>query len=123
MRLTKKYLNSKELTIYTTSGANIIEVPDMIEGRKYSGVSINKLGQLEDVEEELGVNLITLFKALKQGIYARNQDNYIECYDNVNIGLIGIEIVNVDFLSCKIERVYKYDMYGKTWALTKEELE
>ena len=26
----------------------------------------NKLGQLEDFEEELGIDLITLFKALKQ---------------------------------------------------------
>lgn len=28
-----------------------------------------KLGQYEDIEEELGIDLITLFKALKDGIY------------------------------------------------------
>ena len=29
---------------------------------------VDKLGQLEDIEEELGIDLITLFKALKNGI-------------------------------------------------------
>lgn len=33
--------------------------------------SIHKLGQLEDIEEELGIYLITLFKALKNGIYCK----------------------------------------------------
>lgn len=29
----------------------------------------NKLGQLEDLEEELGIDLLTLFKALKDGVW------------------------------------------------------
>ena len=29
--------------------------------------SIHKLGMLEDIEEELGIDLVTLFKALKNG--------------------------------------------------------
>ena len=156
MRLTEKDIS------YITSGANVIEIPDIVEGHKYAGQAIIKLGQLEDlldkykisdineldlilnayfsavskitpklmhdlkelkdIEEELGIDLVTLLKALKNGIYVRNKDNYIEYYNNVNIGLIGIEIICVDFLSCKIEQVCKYDMYGKTWALTREEL-
>ena len=29
----------------------------------------DKLGQLEDIEDDLGIDLVTLFKALTQGIY------------------------------------------------------
>ena len=32
----------------------------------------SKLKSLEDIEEELGIDLITLFKALKNGIYIKS---------------------------------------------------
>ena len=35
--------------------------------------TINKLGQLEDIEEELGIDFITLFKALKDGVYTKRR--------------------------------------------------
>ena len=34
-----------------------------------------KLCQLEDIEEEIGIDLITLFKALKNGVWT-NQEQY-----------------------------------------------
>ena len=34
-----------------------------------------KLGQLEDIEEELGIDLITLIKALKNGIWLKEDSN------------------------------------------------
>ena len=105
---------------------------------------INALGYYEDIEEELGVDLITLFKALKNGIWSKGgfyEDQiadkptfianpeiklcsyYSESDENYNI------IVNEEKVWC----IYTYDYevmvrqtrlkdYGKTWALTKKEL-
>ena len=79
----------------------------------------NKLGQLEDIEEELGIDLITLFKAIKEGVYTihSNGERRIPCLAyNGAVGYI------LDF---KYEQEAQYILsdYGKTWALTKEELE
>lgn len=97
-----------------------------------------KLADLEDIEEELGIDLITLFEALKQGscgvAYMFVQNDYNENYKK---GLIKPLIINYirkksneksfqlnlyDSLTCKYYMVDTKD-YGKTWALTKEELE
>ena len=69
--------------------------------------AINKLGQLEDIEEELGIDLITLFKALKNEphIALRRAIGYWQLKD-----LAGDDDLRTQD-------------YGKTWALTKEELE
>lgn len=53
-RLTKKI---EEFKVYTLSDAFISEIPDVIYGKKYCGEAINKLGKLEDLEEELGCPL------------------------------------------------------------------
>ena len=80
-----------------------------------------KLGQLEDIEEELGIDLITLFKALKNGIYIKKQSQ-----TTYPLALLRTHYSN------KTTRYYVFDNgkekeiklkdYGKTWALTKEEL-
>lgn len=92
-----------------------------------------KLGKLEDIEEELGIDLITLFEALIEGIYYIDTNSYfqpdlfydgemnlddendnfffkITYYDDV------LETKVIDILSVKND-------YKKTWALTREELE
>lgn len=71
---------------------------------------IDKLGALEDVEERLGVDLITLFKALKDGIYKKK--NGVIYFSNCPI----YSLVHKTIDNCLIED------YGRTWALTKEEL-
>ena len=63
MRLTKK--QNTKLYPYIYSG-----IDDTFEG-----TPINKLGQLEDIEEELGIDLVTLFKALKNGFYFKDYQN------------------------------------------------
>lgn len=73
-----------------------------------------KLGQLEDIEEEIGIDLITLFRALKNGFNAEHR--YIQqCY----ICFIDGEwaIVNL-----KNDEWWLLKDYGKTWALDKNEL-
>ena len=77
---------------------------------------LNKLGQLEDIEEELGIELLTLFKALKNGIWI---------YDNGNPFFTSrIKLVmQLDAIHCSISDIeVLLKDYGKTWALTKEEL-
>jgi len=87
---------------------------------------VSKLGRLEDIEEELGIDLITLFEALKNGVYwkgncifsSKSNGVYFEDRPKLDIEnklLRNLSQVNKDY-------VYFKD-YGKTWALTKEELE
>lgn len=78
---------------------------------------VNKLGQLEDIEDKLGIDLITLFKALKNGVYYRNAQKEINYAKNIRLSFAYKTLV-VDY------RTYKNLCdYGKTWALTKGELE
>ena len=77
---------------------------------------IDKLGQLEDIEEELGINLVTLFKAFKNGIYIKNQGGvhyHKQPYNTLE--------ENIAYFRRLFEKQF-VDNYGKTWALTKEEL-
>lgn len=100
--------------------------------------AIHKLGKLEDIEEELGIDLITLFKALQNGFYDK-EDNFYKDDEETNrvihIGSNGsIEHFNYFTISVydlvKDKSVYTIECvndfwlsdYGKTWALTKKEL-
>lgn len=89
------------------------------------GSHINKLGQLEDIEEELGIELEILFKALKQGFV------WIKTKQGIQKATIGA------FSLKNFKVVMSYDMseggwnfhknmhltdFNKTWALTREEL-
>lgn len=101
--------------------------------------AVVKLGQLEDIEEELGIDLITLFKALKNGIWVKifpklkNGGSIIRVpcmLSIVEIGggvdkSFGLEFyVNTKrrYLVLDTRRDNDLKDYGKTWALTKEEL-
>lgn len=87
------------------------------QARTYIGGNVlNKLGQLEDIEEELGINLITLFKALNQ-FYAKDLDCYCP-----RPTILFKSVKNEWFIKW-INNYYKLKDYGKTWALTREELE
>lgn len=89
-----------------------------------------KLGQLEDIEEELGIDLITLFKVLKGNIYSLHPETgkiclivLPICYYCGNQWVIGCRSMewNDKENSCDSWDCLPKD-YGKTWALTKEEL-
>ena len=71
---------------------------------------VDKLGKLEDIEDELGIELTTLFGMLKNGFYIKDET-----------GILFVQ--NVE----QWEKLKQYSdftsQYGKTWALTKEELE
>jgi len=81
---------------------------------------LDKLGQLEDIEEELGTDLITLCKILKHN----------ECYDkeNKDCHIVGVTIDKVILMpksfpygECEFTR--PFTELNKTWFLTRKELE
>lgn len=81
---------------------------------------VEKLGKLEDLEEEIGIDLITLFRTLKQ--------MFVFHKENVEIELLGLHIKSSElylygFVGDTTQAVYlSLKDYGKTWALTKEEV-
>lgn len=88
-------------------------------------ICVQKLGKLEDIEDELGIDLTTFVKLTKaKEIYDIEED------DTTTFTYIDFEnhlIVCIDDFDEMSERYfewsYRFKDYGKTWALTKEELE
>ena len=80
-----------------------------------------KWHKILDFEEELGIDLITLFKALKQ--------KFVFHEENVKIEILGIHIKSNELYLYGFAEDTTYTIYlslkeyGKTWALTREELE
>ena len=101
-------------------------------GRITDDMIFNKLGKLEDIEEQLGVDLITLFKALnvRDGVWVKDKE-YGLC--NWSMGQLWFgynsskseSFINpqIYFLKDGGYSYFKLSDYGKTCALTKEELE
>lgn len=99
---------------------------------------INKLGRYEDIEEKFGCDFIFLDNVCSNGVYCYEQ-SIKDCDSSPkgNIVYIPSEDIHVNFFGiCKEQRMgvvvmgcldYVYHSlrikdYGKTWALTKEEL-
>lgn len=83
--------------------------------------ALNKLGQLEDIEQELGIDLITLFKALFKGIYVRQDDGGIVFWRKPALRS-DIKPYCLDFVDLSVSYCPKLSDYGKSWALTRGEL-
>lgn len=83
----------------------------------------DKLHKLEDIEQELGVDLATLFEALKNGFWVKeqNKDN-----DIIHVrARLNVEEQTLDFFEPNMETIgigRNIFQYGQTWALKKEEL-
>lgn len=84
-----------------------------------------KLKQLEDIEEELGISLVTLFKALTDTTAIKNKDGTIDVMWACPRFQISIDKSDSWILYGPVEeqKYVSIKDYGKTWALTKEELE
>lgn len=76
-----------------------------------------------EFEEQIGIDFITLTKALEDGIcfWSSNDNNPKPC----GPFKLGLDFKNLRFYSCGDywEASYYFKDYGKTWALTQEELE
>ena len=98
----------------------------------------DKLGQLEDIEEELGIDLITLVKALKQEtLFIKTDFDVRETIKNgEGWGMKHFEFEDGEFVIFA-QILYPNDIthkewltplrlklsdYGKTWALDKNDL-
>lgn len=85
-----------------------------------------KLADLEDIEEELGIELTVLFSALKNGVYCfANQEQLIHDYVWLVNHYVTVGIPTKIYFSLKTfydGQALSVEDYGKTWALTKEEL-
>lgn len=82
----------------------------------------HKLGRLEDIEEELGIDLITLFNILRTGghIWVKNRKGIHEWH------VESLKQRGRDgqwYLTYSNNVRVRLRDYGKKWALTKEELE
>lgn len=125
-RLTEKMTNDDIVIVNETRlRYRIVDMPK----------AINKLGLLEDIEEELEIEISILNKARKNGIWVRLLDYTKPTFIKINFNVCD---VNFDKHLLDVRRIFLYPNsphaligghtyyfkdYGKTWALTKEELE
>ena len=86
----------------------------------------DKLYALESIEEEYGIDLITLFevynKLCEQKFLYIKIDNEIKCvyYDYYVIDFKNKEIIGMEYEPMSF---FSFKDLSKTWALTREELE
>ena len=93
-------------------------ISDRVIAVKKQIACISKLCDLEYIEEELGIDLITLFKASKC-FYSKTLDCYCP-HPNPIFKTCGEKGEwHISFMG----NLHKLKDYGKTWALTKDELE
>lgn len=127
MRLTHKHKYKKDSQRF---------VFDMKDYRK----ACQKLGQLEDIEDDFGCEFVFLNEICKKGVYCYKRSikefpqldkrlgNIIHIPNSdIHIEFFGVykeKRMGVSIMGC-IDYVYhslSLNNYGKTWALTKEEL-
>ena len=83
------------------------------------GEPIEKLGKLEDIEEELGIGLIKLFKALK-GIWVKSTGGDVYYVGGPYLCFSENEKGELELQFRVGDTWYKIKDYGKTWALSKK---
>lgn len=80
-----------------------------------------KLKKYEDIEEWFEINLPILFEALENGIYAIKQSNIMHINAKDLVIWRG-QLYWKEFGDKVLKAMFDFKDYGKTWALTKEEL-
>ena len=107
----------KQVKSHTRTTKQIIDNKQQYE---QIGKDLNLFEEYKKIEEGIGIDLITLFKALKQGgVYVKygNKVDWVLMMKNFEILGDGNEITLLSQVKLNPKD------YGKTWALTKEELE
>ena len=120
-RLTKKEtINLQINNDGTITKANYISIVNQDEANR-------KLHELEEIEEEIGIELTTLFKALKYGVYYYTSQNqlthdYVWLYDNYVSASVRDKL-SYSLLTCFQKQILSFEDYGTTWSIYREELE
>ena len=97
-------------------------LPMEYEQIENSNACVDKLGKLEDIEEELGCPLKIVFKALKQ-MFVFHKDNVKTKIELLGIHIISEELYLYGFVEDTTQAVcLSLKDYGKTWALDKSDL-
>ena len=106
-----------------------VEVQEENYKAKNKKASINKLGKLEDIEEELGMELKVYHQIMNMLYCGESNILYVKDKDTI----VQVSILEIDYCKKKIifykdssysdDYVYGFAQYGKTFALTREELE
>jgi hypothetical protein len=110
-RLTKKYKDGSYGHITGSDWYNFEDDYDKL---------FNKLGALEDLQDELGIPLEVLFKALKEGVVFKRKHSGEICKCSAMLYLFNKTwYIDGEVRFCEA----KLKDYSKTWALTREELE
>lgn len=104
-----------------------LEKVDYIE-IKDKKLAEEKLCQLEDIEEELGMELKVYHKLMNMLYCSKTNILYAKDKEIVQVGILEIDYCKKKIIfykdsSYNDDYVYGFADYGKTWALTKEELE
>ena len=119
-RLTNKDCNKYEDFVFSLRNK-------LITSSEINDGIYKKLKSLEDLEEELKIDLGVLFSALKIGVwYVDNQGQLI--HDWVSLISNNIDIgpqakLSYSFMTLTERRILPFEDYGKTFALTRKELE
>ena len=116
-------LKSKRLT--TKVVYNYI-VPSNVENIEQ--LCYNKLGQHEDIEDRLGLDISMYVELMQNGFYGYVEDDdhdepYIFYFEPRSFTLDDKLITTYWEVSGEVYNEYKLSSYGKLWALTREELE
>ena len=114
-------LTEKDYCGYDIKNRNNFNGYDNEEDSQKLFSCLQKLGQLEDIEDELGIDLLIFLKIFTQ------ENIYIRCNGEIFVNDVEFAIncdkkgyfINLEI--CQFDRLYLKD-YGKTWALTREEL-
>lgn len=86
--------------------------------RRLSSIE-QELRKYDEIEQKLGIDLPTIFKALENGVYYKNSLSEILFLGKLELH----EDPGAFRLSCSDRHVFLFtDTYGTAWALTKEEL-
>ena len=96
---------------------DVLEKYDMDNIKKLS-VHLELLRKLTNIKNDLGIDLVTLFKALRSGIHIID-DGYPY---NDRVDLIYSSSTPCGFKGKISDHCVFFKDYGQTWTLTKEEL-
>jgi hypothetical protein len=115
--------------VYSEDGENLEGVFFENQTLAIDGTAIEKLGKLEDLEEQLGCPLEVVFKALLNGIY----ESYIDYGDNNavkirhrkvrGIEIYGLSVINTICGYPECDETFEYKDYKKTWFLKNDKSE
>lgn len=128
-RLTTKIKGSNNYCEFELKNAkykNLFELSSNREIENYVNtdltIAIDKLGKLEDIEQEIGIDLITLFKSL-EGIWVKSTNDDVYYVGSPYLCFSENEKRELELQFRVGDTWYKIKDCGKTWALIRKALE